>query len=126
MRSNINALSLYIREASSLPVFRRGLNSNIIKPPKYLSFGKRFLDIIHTKLRHRCILKSDLHRCNIVKDPILMCSCGYLEDAYLIFSCVKNHKTKRHHSVKTERRHSATFQSPFSRLNGRYISVIFQ
>ena len=37
-----------------------------------------------------------------------------------------SHKTKRHHSVKTERRHSVTFQSPFSRLNGRYISVIIQ
>ena len=36
------------------------------------------------------------------------------------------HKTKRHHSVKTERRHSVTFQSPFSRLNGRYISVTIQ
>ena len=38
----------------------------------------------------------------------------------------EQHKTKRHHSVKTERRHSATFQSPFSRLNGRYISVTIQ
>ena len=36
------------------------------------------------------------------------------------------HKTKRHHSVKTERRHSVTFQSPFSRLTGRYISVTIQ
>ena len=38
----------------------------------------------------------------------------------------RHHKTKRHHSVKTERRHSVTFQSPFSRLNGRYISVTIQ
>ena len=36
------------------------------------------------------------------------------------------HKTKRHHSVKTERRHSVTIQSPFSRLNGRHISVTIQ
>ena len=38
----------------------------------------------------------------------------------------KIHKTKHHHSMKTERRHSVTFQSPFSRLNGRYISVTIQ
>ena len=36
------------------------------------------------------------------------------------------HKTKRHHSVITERRHSVTFQSLFSRLNGRYITVTIQ
>ena len=71
------------REAPTLPVFKRGLQNNIIKPPKYSSFGKRFLNIIHTKLTHSCILKSDLHRCNIVEDP--MCSCGYLKEAYLFF-----------------------------------------
>ena len=31
---------------------------------------------------------SDLHRCNIVEDPL--CSCGHLEDAYhLFFVCKK-------------------------------------
>ena len=33
------------------------------------------------------------------------------------------HNTKHHHFLKNERRHSATVQSPFSWLNGRYISV---
>ena len=37
-----------------------------------------------------------------------------------------NHKTNRHHYVKTERRHSVTLQSPLSQLNGRYISVTIQ
>ena len=36
-----NALSLHVREAPSLPVFKRGLQSNITKPPKYLYFGKK-------------------------------------------------------------------------------------
>ena len=44
----------------------------------------------------------------------------------LVYHHAQMHKTKRHHSVKTERRHSVTFQSPFSRLNGRHISVTIQ
>ena len=32
-------------------------------------------------------------------------------------------KSISHHSVETERRHSVTFPSQLSRLNGRYISV---
>ena len=53
---------------------------------------------------------------------------AYRHGRKLIFKAKNSwyHKTKRHHSVKTERRHSVTFQSPFSRLNGRYISVTFQ
>ena len=34
-----NALSLHVKEAPSLPVCKRGLQSNITKLPKYLSFG---------------------------------------------------------------------------------------
>ena len=65
-------------------------------PPKYLSFGKRFLNIIHiihTKLRHGGILKSDLHRCNIVEDP--MCSCGHLKDAFHLFFVCKKYSLAR-------------------------------
>ena len=36
------------------------------------------------------------------------------------------HKTKRHRSMKIERRYSVTFQSPFSRLNCWYISGTIQ
>ncbi|XP_078339759.1 uncharacterized protein LOC144627248 isoform X2 [Crassostrea virginica] len=43
---------------------------------------------------------------------------------WMRLGCIYN--TKRHHSVKTERRYSVTFQRPFSRLNGRYISVTIQ
>ena len=44
------------------------------------------MNIIHTRLRHNSILKSDLYRCNIITSP--NCSCGLLEDAYhLCFVC---------------------------------------
>ena len=45
----------------------------------------------HTKfiiIIYILIIISDLHRCNIVEDP--MCSCGHLEDAYQLFFVGKN------------------------------------
>ena len=39
--------------------------------------------IIHTKLRHKCALNSDLFRCNIIDSP--HCSCGKAEDTYHYF-----------------------------------------
>ena len=90
------------------------MNSNIVKPPKYLSFGKRVLDIIHTKLRHHCILKSDLHRCNIVK--VFM---------WLFRRCIPHiYVCKKSQDETPPFREN--WKAPFSRLNGRYISVTIQ
>ena len=36
---------------------------------------------------------------------------GLNEMKFIIFRQTEQNKTKRHHSVKTERRHSVTFQS---------------
>lgn len=45
------------------------------KPLKYFFFGKRFLNIIHAKLRHncllkKCILKYYLYRCYMIAEPM--------------------------------------------------------
>jgi hypothetical protein len=66
--------------------FRKTVSSENInnpKPPKYFSYGPRLLNIIHTKLRHTCILSYGLYRRNIVNSPL--CSCGMREDAYHFF-----------------------------------------
>lgn len=69
------------------------LYNDMVKPQKYLSFGKRFINIIHTRLRHNCILNSDLFRCNLIDSP--NCSCGFVEDAYhLFFVCKKYAKAR--------------------------------
>ena len=44
------------------------------------SFGDRYTNIIHTKLRHNCALNSDLYRCNIIDSPL--CSCGKAKDSF--------------------------------------------
>ena len=45
-------------------------------------------NIIHTRLRHNCVLNIDLLRCNIIDSPL--CSCGKAEDTYhYFFNCIK-------------------------------------
>ena len=50
------------------------------KPALYVSYGPRYLNIIHTKLRHNCILSYDLFRKNISGCPY--CECGLQGDSY--------------------------------------------
>ena len=88
-----NSLNNNTKEATSLNIFKKSLQSNYTKPPKYFSFGKRFLNIIHTKLRHNCVLNCDLYRCNIIANP--MCSCGSLEDAHHLFFVCKKYSSLR-------------------------------
>jgi hypothetical protein len=40
--------------------FKRYMNTMHGKPPSHFSFGKRYLNIIHTKLRHNCILNIEI------------------------------------------------------------------
>ena len=53
-----NSVSLDIRRETSVNKFKTLLSglyqTCISKPPSYYSFGKRKLNIIHTKLRHYC------------------------------------------------------------------------
>ena len=82
-----NSVSLDIRRETSVNKFKTLLSglyqTCISKPPSYYSFGKRKLNIIHTKLRHCCILNHDLFKLNIVVSD--KCSCGAVEDAYNFF-----------------------------------------
>ena len=51
--------------------------------PEFYSFGDRYTNIIHTKLRHNCALTRDLLRCNIIESRL--CSCDKAEDTYRYF-----------------------------------------
>ena len=92
-----NSVSLDIRRETSVNKFKTLLSglyqTGISKPPSYYSFGKRKLNIIHTKLRHCCILNHDLHKLNIVVSD--KCSCGAVEDAYHFFFNCKNYTNAR-------------------------------
>lgn len=88
-----NSLSLLIRNNSSFTSFKSSIQLNQIKPPSYFCFGKRRLNIIHTKLRHNCILNFDLFRKNIIESP--NCQCGLPEDSYHLFFGCKNYTNAR-------------------------------
>jgi ribosomal protein S17E len=50
-----NNLSTNTRDASSITSFKKHIQNSVDKPPRYFSFGKRFINVIHTRLRHNCI-----------------------------------------------------------------------
>lgn len=83
-----NGIPLEIRNLPTLKSFKKSFLSSKSQPPSYFSYGERYWNVIHTRLRHNCILKKDLHRCKIIDSPL--CSCGKVEDAYhYFFSCAK-------------------------------------
>ena len=43
------------RETYSINVFRKNISVEIVNPPSYYVFGKRFDNVIHTKLRNNCV-----------------------------------------------------------------------
>ena len=69
-----NSLSIEARASTSINTFRKYLTTAVSNPPPYFSFGKRYTNIVHTKLRYNCLLNDDLYKRNIVNTPL--CSCG--------------------------------------------------
>ena len=81
-----NGLSTEVRGQTSIEKFKKHIRKIPSKPPLYYSYGHRYLNIIHTKLRHSCILNSDLYRKNIITSP--NCICGQFENAqHFFFEC---------------------------------------
>lgn len=83
-----NGIPLEIRNLPTLKSFKKSFLSSKSQPPSYFSYGERYWNVIHTRLRHNCILKKDLCRCKIIHSPL--CSCGKIEDAYHYYFLVQN------------------------------------
>ena len=76
------------RQSFSLNSYKNSFKNSKIAPPSYFSYGERYWNIVHTRLRHNCVLNKDLFRWNIFDSHL--CSCGKPEDAYhFFFSCNK-------------------------------------
>lgn len=107
------SLSLEAREETSLKIFKKNITESIPQRPKYFSFGNRTINILHTKLRHSCILNYDLYKRNIqIESP--NCICGQKEDVYHFFVVCKNYVNARNN----------LFELPFNRLE-ETILIIF-
>ena len=88
-----NSLSIEARASTSINTFRKYLTTDVSNPPPYFSFGKRYTNIVHTKLRYNCLLNDDLYKRNIVNTPL--CSYGKTEDSYHFFFACKNYTNAR-------------------------------
>ena len=66
-----NNLTQEMRSAPTVSSFKRSLiiYVNLLKPPSYYSYGRRMLNVLHTRLRHRCgNLNSDFFsRVNLIR-----------------------------------------------------------
>ena len=89
MNDIVNRIS-DIRRSSTQNEFKSKLRKQINKVNDFLSVGDRKYNIILTRIRHNCSsLKADLHRVNIVPNPI--CDCGIdIENAgHYFFFCTQ-------------------------------------
>ena len=70
-----NSLNVSVRNNISFSSFKISIRHILTKPPLYFSYGtRRCLNIIHTKLRHSCILNYNFN-----------CACCLPEDSYHFF-----------------------------------------
>ena len=90
LKSFWNELDIDIRRSSTQNEFKSKLRKQINKVNDFLSVRDRKYNIILTRIRHNCSsLKADLHRVNIVSNPI--CDCGIdIENAgHYFFFCTQ-------------------------------------
>ena len=87
--AELNGLSEEIRSLTSLPSFKRHLDSSLNASPKFFFDGKRPGQIYHARLRMRCSsLNAHLFSKNIIDSPL--CVCGAFEDTqHFLLSCTR-------------------------------------
>ena len=89
-----NNLPSDITQSESVVSFKHNLNRVNIFLPKYFHTGKRYAQILHTRLRTNCsALDYDLFLKNITDFPL--CRCGEIETTYqFFFQCLYYRKSR--------------------------------
>ena len=91
-----NDLNIATRDSKSVSQFKHLISNRIPnKAPHFYYAGERKLTILHARLRNKCsVLKSDLHRVNIVGSA--ECNCGFhCENVFHYFFECKNYVAQR-------------------------------
>ena len=89
IRGSSSLLKVEFWEAISIKTWKPKMKVHL----HFFSFGKRYTNIIQTKLRHNHILNYDLCKRNILNS--LECSCGKQENAYHFFFVCTNYSIPR-------------------------------
>ena len=92
---NVNSLNVSVRNTLSYRSLKNTIRHIPSKPQLYFSYATRCLNIIHTKLRHNCILNYYLFRKNILVIESPKCACGLPEDSYHFFFVCTNYTLAR-------------------------------
>lgn len=79
----MNWITSVVRETTSISSFKKKTHKKLKFPN---AAGKPLPNIIHTKIRHNCILNYDIYRSNFIPSP--NCECGLQKDTYhFVFVC---------------------------------------
>ncbi len=91
-----NQLPLSTRNSTSINMFKSSITTLVDCAPNYYTCGNRLLNIIHTRLRHRCSnLNADLFLVNL--SETMECHCGYTyENNYHYFIQCPSYAMYRH------------------------------
>ena len=89
-----NNLPQHAKQINSLLSFKSFQARNKTKVPKHFYTGKRYWQVMHTRIRTNCsALNSDLYSKNITDSSL--CSCGAVENAHhFFFTCPRYHEPR--------------------------------
>ena len=89
-----NNLPQHAKQINSLLSFKSFQARNKTKLPKHFYTGKRYWQVMHTRMRTNCsALNSDLYSKNITDSSL--CSCGAVENAHhFFFTCPRYHEPR--------------------------------
>ena len=86
-----NELPINVRHAESFREFKSKLIKPIVRPfkfPELLNFGRRYLSILHTRLRlGSSQLKSHLFKIGVKDSPECLCGTGHEDTWHFFFAC---------------------------------------
>ena len=83
-----NTLDISIRNSLSLSLLKNRVKDDTCKPPEYYNEGPRKLNILHTRLRHHCILlNADLSRIHIIHNYKCNCGASFEDAIYYFLEC---------------------------------------
>ena len=81
-------LDISIRNFPTLSLFKNRVKDDTYRPPEYYNEGPRKLNILHTRLRHKCSsLNADLSRIHVIDNYKCNCGGSFEDDMHYLLEC---------------------------------------
>ena len=83
-----NNLEISVRNSPTLSLFKNRVKDDTYRPPEYYNEGPRKLNILHTRLRHKCSsLNADLSRIHVIDNYKCICGFSFEDDIHYFLEC---------------------------------------